>query len=233
MNNDERDEALYRYPGSSVLRNKFDIRDGATLARQERLHVAQRIREGLPGGNFDLKHLCAIHRHLFQDVYEWAGKPRQTIISKGESKFLHPDLVTPGMADLHKRLSAQNYLRDLRADKFSTQAAEYVGDINRLHPFREGNGRTQFQYLKLLGAQAGHDVDLSKFERASWIQASIEANQFRTEGMAACISAALTKPGQNQVSSDRLNRLRERYRAKSGGEGTSDKGDKQGNGQKQ
>jgi len=156
------------------------------------MHVANRIDQGAPSGNFDLKHLCSIHHHLFQDVYEWAGRLRQVNFGKGESGFHPYGRLEMGMADVHKRLSDQGFLRGMKAEKFAPEAAEYIGDVNRLHPFREGNGRTQLQYLKQLGQRAGHDIDLTKFDRVSWVQASIEANKFDTARMADCISAALS-----------------------------------------
>ena len=76
MRNSEKDQKLYTYPNSPVLRNKLDLRDADALERAERLLVQQRIEEGIPRGNFSLDHLQAIHRHLFQDVYEWAGDIR-------------------------------------------------------------------------------------------------------------------------------------------------------------
>lgn len=197
MNNEERDQHLYKYP-NGVLRNRFGIQDAQTLDRRERQFVQDRIHEGPPGGKFDLAHLKDIHRHLFQDVYEWAGDVRQVDFHKGNSWFHPHDRIEMGMADVHKRLSDQNFLRGLSQEKFAAEAAEYIGDVNRLHPFREGNGRTQFQYLKQLGAQAGHEVDLTKFERDSWIQASIEANKFETQRMADCIAAALTTRDRRQ-----------------------------------
>ena len=192
MNNEERDQALYKYSNSDVLKNKLDIRDRDELNRVEALLVANRIEEGVPTGGFDLAHLQSIHQHLFQDVYEWAGELRQVDFHKGGNWFHPHDRLEMGMADVHSRLSGQNYLSGLSPDDFSREAAEYIGDVNRLHPFREGNGRTQMQYLKQLGAQAGHNVDLTRFEKESWIQASIEANRFETERMAACIATSIT-----------------------------------------
>ena len=63
----------YVYPGTSVLKNRFGLRDPNALDRIERLHTGNRILEPFPRGSFDLTHLRAIHRHLFQDIYEWAG----------------------------------------------------------------------------------------------------------------------------------------------------------------
>lgn len=191
MTNEERDKELYRFPDSDVLRNKLDIHDPDRLRDVEARLVATRAEEGVPTGNFDLDHLRGIHRHLFQDVYEWAGELRQVDFHKGNSAFHPYSRIDMGMADVHKRLSDQEFLKGLSPEKFASEAAEYMGDVNRLHPFREGNGRTQFQYLKQLGDRAGHSVDLTRFERDTWIQASIEAHGFKTDKMAKCIADSL------------------------------------------
>lgn len=191
MTNEDRDRELYRYPDSSVLRNRLGIRDAELLAQQERLLVQQRITEGVPTGRFDEAHLRDIHRHLFQDVYDWAGEFRQVDIAKGESWFHPHERLSTGMADVHKRLSEMDYLRNLSRDQFSQEAAEYIGDVNRLHPFREGNGRTQLHYLKQLGGQAGYAIDLTRLDRTSWIDASIAANRFDSGPMARCIDQAV------------------------------------------
>ena len=77
----------YTYPGSAVLRNKLGLTDAAKLDRLERQLVSQRAAEGIPDGDFDLAHLRAIHRHLFQDVYEWAGRTHdeRVLLSDGTS----------------------------------------------------------------------------------------------------------------------------------------------------
>lgn len=188
--NDERDRQLYKYPDSDVLRNKLGILDAKALEHAERLLVQQRIVEGAPSGKFDLDHLKAIHKHLFQDVYAWAGEIRQTNIAKGQ--WFHPhNRIETGMADVQARLAKENFLRRLDADQFARRAAEYIGDVNRCHPFREGNGRTQLQYLKQLGAQAGLEIDLSRFTRQTWIAASIASHGFDDKPMEACIGSAI------------------------------------------
>jgi cell filamentation protein len=77
----------YVYPGTNIIRNRLLITDPQILDRMERRLVIQRTRSGVPGGKFDLAHLRAIHRHLFQDVYDWAGEIRTVEISKGGSQF--------------------------------------------------------------------------------------------------------------------------------------------------
>jgi cell filamentation protein len=119
-----------------VLRNLLDIRDAADLDRVERELVVQRVREGVPGGDFDLAHLRAIHRHLFQDVYEWAGQVRTVEISKGGSQFQFRQYIETGMADIHGGLQKRGFLRGLGADGFALAAGEIIGDVNYVHPFR-------------------------------------------------------------------------------------------------
>ena len=182
----------YCYPPDyTVLKNKFNLRDADQLDRFEREAVMQRIAEGVPAGDFDLAHLRAIHRHLFQDVYDWAGEVRRIEISKNGNQFQFRRYIETGMADIHKRLVAANYLRGLSAEKFADQAGEIIGDLNYVHPFREGNGRVQLLYLEQLAAQAGHPIDLTRIERDSWMDASRQAHRGDYAAMSACISAAL------------------------------------------
>jgi len=80
----------YVYPGTEVLRNKADLRDQAALDKFEADVTAMRMAELLNQpiqGKFDLPHLRAMHRHLFQDVYDWAGEIRTVDISRGASRF--------------------------------------------------------------------------------------------------------------------------------------------------
>lgn len=191
MNNLELDRFLYTYPDSPILRNKFGIQDRGALEFAELSFVSQRLSEEVPHGNFDLRHLRDIHFHLFQDVFEWAGDVRKVDISKGGSGFHPKDLIETAMADVHRRLAVQGFLCGLGRDEFAVQVAEYMGDVNRTHLFRDGNGRTQFQYLKQLGERAGHDIDLTKFKRESWIEASINANRFKMGLMVDCIRKAV------------------------------------------
>lgn len=194
MNGEERDQQLYRYPGSTVLRNRLDIRDAEGLEFAERVLVRQRMEEGCPGGDFDLAHLQAIHRHLFQDVYDWAGEIRLVPLAKGGSRFFPPDRIGLAMQDIHSRIVKQEYLRGLRPDRFAHEAARIIGDVNVVHPFREGNGRTQAIYLQQLGERARHKIDLTRLERERWIEASISASRADPDydPMRDCIRAAMS-----------------------------------------
>lgn len=185
-------DPVYCYPPDHrVLRNKLNLRDAAQLDQFERELVAQRTAQGIPTGDFDLAHLRAIHRHLFQDVYDWAGEIRTVEIAKGGNQFQFRQYIGTGMADVHRRIVAAGYLKGLSARAFAEKAGEIVGDINYVHPFREGNGRTQALHLEALARQAGHPLDLTRLVRESWMEASKAAHAGRYGPFADCIHAAL------------------------------------------
>jgi cell filamentation protein len=140
---------------------------------------------------FDLRHLKAIHHHLFQDVYDWAGQVRTVEISKGGSQFQFRQYIETGMSDVHRRLTKADLLRGMQRHPFAAAAAQIIGDVNYVHPLREGNGRTQLQYLKQLADQAGHWLDLTRIDAAGWIDASREAHRARYDLMATVLDEAL------------------------------------------
>ena len=182
----------YVYPGSSVLINKFNIRDQAVLDRVERNFATKRAEMHAPAGDFDLAHLQAIHHHLFQDVYDWSGQIRTVDLAKGASQFQPCRFIETGMANVHQRLVQSDFLRGLTAQDFASRAGEIMGDVNYVHPFREGNGRAQLIYLRQLSEQAGHPMDLTQLQGEHWIDVSIAAHRGYSQPMAHCIAAAIT-----------------------------------------
>jgi cell filamentation protein len=180
----------YVYPGTTVLRNKFDIRDTGQLDKIERRFVTARLEQGPPTGEFDLEHLRAIHRHLFQDVYDWAGELRTVEIAKGGHHFQHRCFIEIGMVNVHGRLVEADFLHGLNRANFAADAAKIIGDVNHVHPFREGNGRAQLEYLRQLGGQAGHKIDPKGLDPKLWITASRAAHDGDYDPMREQIAAS-------------------------------------------
>ena len=178
-------------PDCTVLINRLDLRDGQELEKAERALVVQRMRQPTPTGSFNLADLRAIHRHLFQDVYDWAGELRTVEISKGSSQFQFRRYIETGMADVHRRIFGWRNLRDLDAETFAKRAGEIIGDLNYVHPFREGNGRTQALYLGQLAEKAGHPLNLRGIVKSEWLAASIAAHRSDYRPFAQCILTAL------------------------------------------
>ncbi len=148
--------------------------------------------EGIPAGRFDLTHLQAIHRRLFQDIFEWAGELRTVEIAKGGHQFQFHRFIETGMADVHRRLVASGFLRGLSAAEFAMAAGGIIGDVNYVHPFREGSGRTQLSYLKLLTLQAGHSLDLARLDPKQWVETSRQAHAGDYSSMGKAIHQAIT-----------------------------------------
>ena len=95
------------------------------------------------------------------------------------------------MGDVHGRLVRSRFLKGFSAAAFAEAAAVIVGDINYIHPFREGNGRTQLQYLKQLAEQAGHRLDLARIDGPAWIAGSVASHATDYAPMAVALLAAL------------------------------------------
>ncbi len=181
----------YVIPGTSVLKNKLGLESQELLDRAERLLTTQRAAEHIPIGRFDLAHLQAIHKHLFQDVYEWAGELRTVEISKDGHQFQFCQYLETGMADIHKRIASSKYYRGSTISTFAEQVGRIIGDVNYCHPFRDGNGRTQLIYLQQLAAHAGHRLDLRRLDPSTWIDASKHAHTGTYDAMIDAICVAL------------------------------------------
>ena len=165
------------YPGTSVLKNIPGIRNQAELDRFETAITAQRGEEPLPLGRFGVSHYRAIYHHLFQDVYPWAGRFRTLRIAKGESVFCYPEHIAAQMSGTFAELKKNRYLRDLPPETFATQAAHFLAALNAIHPFRDGNGRTQLAFTAMLAAHAGHSLALERLEPEPFLAAMIRSFQ--------------------------------------------------------
>jgi cell filamentation protein len=163
----------YCYPGTSVLKNRLDLRTQAELDRFETFITAQRADEPLPAGRLDASYYRAIHHHLFQDVYDWAGEFRTVRIGKQDAKFCYPENIDREMRQLFRRFVDESHFRDLDAHSFAGKAAHFLAELNAIHPFREGNGRTQLTFLKILADQAGHPLDFERLHAPAMMQAII------------------------------------------------------------
>lgn len=151
---------------NGVLINLLGISDTQTLQSAETtLSELRIIALGCTPieGAFDLAHAKAIHQFIFQDVYPWAGETRMADIMKGETLFLHwRDLdVFFDRLSLHLEQSglAGRSMTDEAA--FCQAAGTFLGMLNHAHPFREGNGRTQRELLRLLARDHGYQLDWS------------------------------------------------------------------------
>lgn len=183
----------YVYPGTSVLRNLAELHDAERLKQFESDHCFARLLElyenplALP---LDLNHLKGIHEFLFQDVYAWAGEFRTVNMAKGDSLFARPEYILPQLRKILDRLASERFLRGTDSQGFCERAAYFFGEMNAVHPFREGNGRAQREFFRELAVEAGFELAWDLVPQEEVLAASIAS--FR-EGSIAGFAAVLKK----------------------------------------
>ena len=167
----------YCYPNSNVLINKLGIRDFDKLQEAERkitrVKIAK-ISDKPVKGDFNLKHLQSIHKAIFSDIYDWAGKNRTVDIAKS-NLFCRAQFLDSYSQDIFSQLKRDKYLIGMDKDRAIAKLAEYMGDINALHPFREGNGRSQRQFITYLAEAAGIQIDFTKVDSDRMMEASLKS----------------------------------------------------------
>jgi cell filamentation protein len=184
-------EDPYSYRGTACLKNKLGLRDPETLQSFELEMSTVRADEPLPAGRFGPTHYCRIHRHLFQDVYRWAGRYRTIATSKGGNPFCRPQFIEREMTRLFSRLNSNSFLPGSGCDTFIPAAAEFLADLNAIHPFREGNGRSQLAFLYLLALRAGHPLEIEHINPAAFLAAMIRSFAGDIEPLSEQLTALL------------------------------------------
>lgn len=166
--------ANYCYKDSDVLINKLNITDEKDLYDAERglvtLRTAQLNEEPIKG-YFDFNHLKSIHKFLFQDVYRWAGDIRNCNIAK-QDLFCLCEYIDSFANDIFGRLKKEQYFIKYSYEIKLKKLVELFADINALHPFREGNGRSQREFIEELARINGIDLNLTTVSKEDMIIAS-------------------------------------------------------------
>lgn len=170
-------DSYYCYESSNVLKNKLGICDSKLLEEKERKIAGLRYIElfqNIPKGEMNFNYLLKIHKFLFQDIYTWAGKIRTVDIAKG-NMFCNSRFIYSNATEIFNNLKKEHFLQDLSANELSVKMAYYFSEINALHPFREGNGRTQRAYFSILAQRLGYYLDFSEISQDDMIKASSQS----------------------------------------------------------
>jgi cell filamentation protein len=185
----------YCYPGITVLKNKLGLKDDAVLLKAEReiTSIKLLMLYNMPiEGLFNLDRLCNIHKIIFEDIYEWAGKMRQgEFLTKGSSIFCRGQYLKENADKIFNQLKDEKLLQNLPRDNFFKRLAYYMGEINALHPFREGNGRTSREYFRQLSLNANYILDFSKINKDALLMADIEAFNGSYENLIEILNKAI------------------------------------------
>jgi len=156
------DNDPYFIDGTQCLKNRLGITNTAELnaAEQEltKITLAELAKDPV-NPTFNLQHLQEIHRCIFDDIYPFAGKTRQVEIGKNQHLFLPWKLINSETTACFTALNNESNLKGLPPKEFGSRAGHYLGWINMIHPFREGNGRTQRVFIDQLAEQNNYMIE--------------------------------------------------------------------------
>ena len=169
-----------------TLENRLNITDSADLAREERISkkkAAQlfdnKLLDSFPAGKFDT--LQAIHKYMFEDVFDFAGEIRTVNLAKGNFRF----------APLIYLQAALDNIDKMPQSTFNEIIEKYV-EMNIVHPFREGNGRSTRIWLDhILKDEIGKVVDWSKVDKEDYLLA-MERSPIKDVEIKVLLKGALT-----------------------------------------
>jgi len=161
----------YCYLGTDVYRNKENIREKDELEAFERQHSADRLLTLPHNLPTTVDGFREIHRYILQDVYDWAGEYRTVTTGRG-APFCKAEFIDAEMNKRFAAIKADNNLRGLAPEEFAARAAEHSCELNAIHPFLDGNGRTQRAFLEVLAEQAGHRIELARIDPDAWNEAA-------------------------------------------------------------
>ena len=174
------------YEGTACLINKFNVKDERvlsaleaeiTFAKSAKLEVEPIM------GNYDEKHYKSIHKFLFGDLYDWAGEFRKINLSKKGTKFVDCNKLNDLSKRIFSRIKELKFYRDLSFDEFITEIVDLYCSLNMLHPFREGNGRTQRIFLAQLIRYNDYDINFSEVDKDLLLIATIQSAQGITDNL--------------------------------------------------
>lgn len=167
----------YTYKGTDVIRNKLNIKDEKTLHKYDKKMVAFKLSTinfaRIPE-KFNEERLKFIHNYLFCDIYDFAGKYRLENIIKENFEFSQYEYIEENLKKVIAQINVEQ-LKKLSFDEFCSKISYYLTELNVIHPFREGNGRTIREFIRELMLECGYIIDFSKIEYEDILEASRRA----------------------------------------------------------
>jgi cell filamentation protein len=185
----------YCYPRSEVLRNLLNIRSEEVLQKAEReLSEIAISRFRLLPPPYDLSTLQHVHKTLFCDVYDWAGQLRTVNIQKGKTFFCTAERILPEAEKIFCAIERTAWFVGLNKPELVVAIAEAYGDLNVIHPFREGNGRAQRILFEQIIINAGFAVDWWQVKDEAWIPANVDAVACDYRGLEVIFESCIGGP---------------------------------------
>ncbi len=171
-------QSIYCYPDSNVLKNKLNIREKDELKQAEEEITALKqymLLESPIKGRFTKTQLMKIHRFLFEDIYPFAGHIRREQISKGETMFYPPHLIQQELDKVFAKLRGDNMLHETDRERQIEHLSYIMSELNIIHPFREGNGRSIRELIRCMALHYGFSLDWSLIDRDTMLEAAVRS----------------------------------------------------------
>ena len=169
-------QSIYCYPDSDVLKNKLNIQDHGELKQAEEEFVAVKqlvLLQDPIKGRFTMSHLLRIHRFLFEDVYPFAGHLRREQISKGDTLFYPPDLIERELRRVFQEIHEREMLRETEVQAQLRNLSHVMAELNIIHPFREGNGRSIRELIRCMALMYGLFINWGNTDRDTLMDAAV------------------------------------------------------------
>jgi cell filamentation protein len=169
-------QSVYCYDGTDILKNKLNIRDLTILKKaEEEITVVKQMAlyQNPIKGNFTKAHLMNIHKFIFGDIYPFAGKIRKEQISKADTMFYPPNLIDRELDKVFSKIKSEAMLKEKSEDKVFDNLAYVMAELNIIHPFREGNGRTIREFIRLMAKRCGYSLNWGNVDSDKLLNASI------------------------------------------------------------
>lgn len=169
-------QSIYCYPNTNILKNNLNIRDNTILkkAEEEITFIKQmELLKNPINGYFTKSHLFNIHKFIFGDIYPFAGKIRKEQISKSDTLFYPPDLINEYLSNLFYKIKNKGMIKENNIDKVLDNLAYVMAELNIIHPFREGNGRTIREFIRLMARRCGYDLNWGNVSSHEILEKSI------------------------------------------------------------
>lgn len=173
---------IYVDAKTGVLKNLQGILEHDVILFVESAAVTKRLQELYenPIKIKSIDSLFEIHKHLFQDIYVWAGKKRLVEISKDGKQFFPISNFDNAFTYINQLITEFKKIPKDNKKELAKKLAEILDNINYLHPFREGNGRTQREFLRLLALDKDLILNLNPSDNKNvyqqYMKGTIESN---------------------------------------------------------
>jgi len=189
-------KSTYFYENTDIFVNYFDVRDQKILTQIETDITLNRISElnaNPTKGRFGLTHLLRIHKYIFGDIYPFAGKTRNENISKGTTPFCSCEYIHENFEQIYAQLKEENLLKHLEINIFCERLAFYMSELNIIHPFIEGNGRTIREYIRCLAFVNGYIINWNVVAKDHLLDAMIMSVNKDYSSLKDCLYKSIEK----------------------------------------